>query len=208
MNTNNTLNINTHETDGDEILMAFADAGSGADLSEWATRHPAHARDLARFAADRWSETATPVALSLAELRAVARLQAVGRGVVGQCQNEAAPLTSLMAAARERGLEFSALAARCEIPFAVLVKLHRRLIAPASVPAALVQRLADAVGRGADEVAAYLRQPPTLALGASYRADDAPQVGEPETFADALAADAETTDAQKARWRGDDGGAH
>jgi hypothetical protein len=49
------------------------------------------------------------------------------------------------------------------------------------------------------ELQAYLSQPPALAAGASYRADDAPEVAV-ETFAGALAADPETTGAMRTRW--------
>ena len=112
----------------------------------------------------------------------------------------AATVRSLVAVAAARGLDAQAVATKLDIPFALFFKLHRRLIAPDSIPQQFLTALADTLGRQADEIAAYLRQPATLAAGSSYRSDDTPTVGEQETFAVALATDPEATDAQKAQW--------
>jgi hypothetical protein len=69
-----------------------------------------------------------------------------------------------------------------------------------SLPAALIAALAQSLARTENEVAAYLRQPPTLARGASYKAASAPAVGVQEEFAPALARDPDLTNAGRARW--------
>jgi hypothetical protein len=51
-----------------------------------------------------------------------------------------------------------------------------------------------------DEVESYLRQPPTLAASASYKADEMPAIGTQEDFAASLAQDTDLTQAQRARW--------
>jgi hypothetical protein len=188
---------------GDEVMIAFAEAGTTANAADWMRRHPEFAGEIARYAADRWVGEPTGVA----DAEAVARLRAIGRETVRSCRVQAgsaaaaaAPLASLIAAAKVRGLDPQALAAQLEVPYALLFKLHRRLIAPASVPRNLVRSLAESLGRTADEITAYLRQPATLAYGASYRADDAPTVGGQESFADALRSDPEATDAQRVKW--------
>lgn len=200
-NTNNLI----HADDADEVLVAFAQAGPGADLAEWASRHPRHARDLARVAADRcWPESNS----ALADDAAADRLKSVGLATLRACrpqmaaavQSQAAPLTSLLDAAKARGLDMEALAARLSLTEQYVVKLHRRLFAPASLPKSLVRNLADTLGRAMDDVSAYLAQPPRLAAGASYRADSAPAVGEQEDFAATLRADAELTDEQRAAY--------
>ena len=51
-------------------------------------------------------------------------------------------------------------------------------------------------------VSPVFAQPPALAAGASYRADAAPRVAAPQSFAEALADDPETTDAMRRAWSG------
>jgi hypothetical protein len=200
--------IHNFELNGDEVLTAFART-DGANLTEWMNRYPAQARELARFAAERWSgEEKTP-----AKPEAVARIREIGLASLQARRNAAAEvvtfsaggaLTNLVAAATAKGLDAEAVAAKLQVPYALFFKLHRRLIAAESVPASFVRSLADAIGRTADEVSAYLRQPPTLAAGASYRADDTPTVGAQEDFAAALRSDPEATDAQISRWLGEE----
>jgi hypothetical protein len=194
---NTTVNVN--ESDRDEALVAFAQAG-GKDLAEWSRRYPAFAGDLARYAAERWAaaESAPADAAAVAHVRQLG-LEAVRR-LRAAAPATAPALTSLLAAATARGLDAEAVAAKLDVPYALFFKLHRRLIAPDSVPAKFIAALAETVGRTADEISSYLRQPATLAVGASYRADDAPTVGVQESFADALKADPEATEAQQARW--------
>jgi hypothetical protein len=192
--------VNINESDRDEALIAFAQAG-GKDLAEWSRRYPALAGDFARYAAERWvgADKAAP-----SDVTAVAHIRQIGLETMRRLRpataTVAAPLTSLLAAATARGLDAEAVAATLDVPYALFFKLHRRLIAPDSVPAKFVASLAETVGRTADEIAGYLRQPPALAAAASYRADDTPTVGAQESFADALRADPEATDAQQVRW--------
>lgn len=197
---------------GDEVLIAFAEATPGeANLTDWMSRYPAHARDLARFAAERWSGGESTAAAE--DAAQTARIRDIGLSVVRSCRGVSAtastattaatakPIKSLLVAARERGMEADTVAAALDMPVALFWKLHRRLIAPDSIPRNLVASLAETLNRAADDVAAYLRQPPTLAAGASYRSDDAPRVSSArEDFADALRSDPETTDAGCARW--------
>jgi hypothetical protein len=196
-------NILTDDAAADEVLVAFAEAGPSASVAEWASRHPRFARDFARLAADRWAGDGA----ALADAAAAQRLAAVGLATLRACrpqmaaqaaQSEVIAFSSLLDAAAARGLDIDALAARLSLTEQYVVKLHRRLFAPDSLPRTLVQNLADAVGRATADVAAYLAMPPRLAAGASYRADGAPSVGEQEDFAATLKADPELTDAQRA----------
>jgi hypothetical protein len=192
-----------HNGSGDAVLTEFAQTPN-ANLTEWMNRYPAHARELARFAAEDWagenakeSDTTTATVTRLKEI-GLASLRA--RRTAGTVTVAAGTFSSLTAAVAAQGLDAETVAAKLQIPYALFFKLHRRLISPDSVPAAFVRSLADAINRTADEVSAYLRQPPTLAAGASYRADDTPTVGPQEDFAIALRSDPESTDAQVARW--------
>ncbi|MBC8102436.1 MAG: hypothetical protein H7Z41_07590 [Cytophagales bacterium] len=198
------------DADRDAVLTAFTQertlTGGAAALSEWMERYPDQARDLARLAAQTWAgedhEPAAP--------ETEARFRSIGLAALRACRPEpkraevitfsTAPMTSLLAAAKAAGGNADTVASALDLPIALFWKLHRRLIAPDSLPLALTTLLADAVHRTLDEVTAYLRMPPQIAAGASFRSDDAPKVGEPESFESALQAEPEVTDAQRARW--------
>ncbi|MES2463821.1 MAG: hypothetical protein V4671_24900 [Armatimonadota bacterium] len=206
---NPSVNYKGQDEETDAVLTAFAQAQSapsGASLSEWTARYPAQARDLARLAAQSWAgddrETALP--------ESVSRCHAIGLTALRAFRPEpkraevitfsAAPMTSLLAAAEAAGKDADTVASLLDLPSALFWKLHRRLISPDSVPRSLVAALADSVNRTMDEVASYLRMPPQMATGASFRSDNAPSVGQQESFEEALQAEPETTEASSRRW--------
>ena len=108
-------------------------------------------------------------------------------------------MESLLQAAQERGFSRQSLAARLLLPDTLVLKLHRRLIQAASIPAELVEKLADALGRTANELTDYFKQPAQMPLAASFRSDATPQA-QTETFGDALQSDPDATAAHKAAW--------
>lgn len=209
---------NGQDEEADAVLTAFVQAQaapSGASLPEWAARYPSQARDLARLASQAWTGEERETAVS----DSAARYRSIGLAALRTYRAEpktaevvtfsasAAPMTGLLAAAESAGRGADDVASLLELPSALFWKLHRRLIAPDSVPRALIASLADAVGRTTDEVAAYLRMPPQMAAGASFRSDDTPSVGQQESFEEALQTDPEATDASRRRWlRGGDAG--
>jgi hypothetical protein len=135
---------------------------------------------------------------------AQSRFQAIGLAALAAHRPDlrpaATPLTSLLAAVKAAGLTPDEAAQKLDLPVALFWKLHRRLLAPDSVPRALIAALADVVDRTREDIAAFLRMPPQLAAGASYRADAAPVVGAQEAFADALNTEPEATPEQRRRW--------
>ncbi len=209
---NPSVNYILQDEESDAVLTAFAQAqaaSGGAKLSEWTARYPDQARDLARLAAQTWAGEESTAAGDNA-----ARCRSIALAALRACRPEpkpapvitfsAGPMTSLLAAAESAGKEADDIASLLDLPSALFWKLHRRLIAPDSVPRSLITALADSINRTADEVAAYLRMPPQMAAGASFRSDDAPSVGQQESFEDALKAEIEVTDAQQRRWLRDD----
>jgi hypothetical protein len=187
----------------DEIMLEFAEAFEQSHtplvVRDWMERYPEQARTIAQMA----SEAQFPVP-SGNPTPSLERIRQIGLDALRARKMATTPtspvLKSLLDAAFTQGFDAAGAAATLEIPFGVFVKLHRRLISPDSVPAAFLSRLADTVGRTVDDVSMYLRQPPTLAVGASYRADETPTVGEQESFAEALRSDPEATTAQQQRW--------
>ena len=168
-------NLKERESDLDEVFARFSD-------------HPLSYETL------RLPEGGEP---ERAGWLSESRVRELGLGVVSERRPA---LTSLVSAVRAQGLDLETAAQTLDAPEGLLWKLHRRLIAFETIPQAFVARLAESVRRSAEEMSDYLRQPPTLAVGASYRADTAPET-RVESFRDALASDDETTDAMLARWR-------
>lgn len=205
----NHTNVQDEETDA--VLTAFAQAQAmpgGAALGEWTARHPAQARDFARLAAQAWAgrEIEAPApsvashyqSIGLAALRAY-RPEPKPAEVITFSANMA-PITSLLAVAEGAGKDADSIASLLDLPSALFWKLHRRLIAPDSVPQTVIASLANAVNRTVDDVASYLRMPPQLAAGASFRSDDTPSAGQQESFEDALQNEPDLTEAQRSRW--------
>lgn len=203
----------THE-EIDAVLMEFADAQQAGDhkgtLAQWSARYPALARDFGRITEQNWSKAANQTAQTETMASSAARFRDIGRAALlaarpaaaQAAQTEAAPLTSLLHAAQERGLTRQTLAAQLQLPDTLVLKLHRRLINAATVPVRLVEQIAGAVGRTTSEITAYLQQPAQMPLAASFRSDSTPQA-QTESFGHALQSDPDATPAHKAVWLDD-----
>lgn len=197
MNTQATIAENLN-TDADAIVAAFVDAleKGGVSVAEWSGRYPQFGRDFARIAAQSFGggavgeDSATTDRLQRVAQSALLKYKAAYLGVQ--------PLVSLVD--KERGVTAANLAKATLLPLPLVAKLNQRLFTAASVPAALIGRVADAIGRTTDEVIAFLAGPPMLARSAAYRADDAPVVGTQEDFQAALLADDSVSPEAKAAY--------
>ncbi|MGC4046405.1 MAG: hypothetical protein QM758_21655 [Armatimonas sp.] len=174
------------DNEGDAIAVAFVQ-DTERDLASWATRHPEHARTFALLSANEYFPKAADEHSRVREL-----------GLSALAAHRPA-LTNMLQAVKAQGMDMEEAAEELMLPEGMFLKLHRRLVLLESVPAALIGRLAETLRRSADEVRSYLAQPPMLAAGASYRADETPETVL-ESFADALGSDPETTDAMRECW--------
>lgn len=197
--------------DVNAVIAAYvdaADAPGGTRLADWLRRYPAHTQALMDFAL-YWHtvKCEDPFVQDdpAAEAAFMRRAAEVARRMQSQQAEQSQPvqpaIVSIVQAAKERGLSTPELARALGVGPAEVVKLNQRLFRAASLPKALVARLAEALGRSVEQVAAYLRMPPTLSAQASYKADAAPRVGEQVDFLDAVAASHGMTPEQKAYWR-------
>ena len=78
-------------------------------------------------------------------------------------------------------------AVKLGIKTAVIVQLRDRTVELASIPSIFLDRLAEALGTGIDQVSAYLSEPRTLAAGASYKSDGKPATGQQMKLSDVMA---------------------
>ncbi|MBC8142985.1 MAG: hypothetical protein H7Y38_16295 [Armatimonadetes bacterium] len=181
MNPNPTLDAQND----DALLTAFAQdvETAAATVADWSRRYPTLGGDFARVATDTFAG-ATP------EVAPDDRLQAVLMNALRKQKGAylgASAIVSLVD--KERGITAARIAQTIALPLPYVAKLNQRLFRIATLPARLLERLADAVERSVEDVTAYLSQPPTLARGAAYRSDDAPTVADAEDFVAALRAD-------------------
>jgi hypothetical protein len=194
------------------------DAGEAARvarnvLTEFMRRYPHAADALADFAAtasiienspDTEGQTESE---SLAEeesivrrgMETAARLLAAHR--TSLIPEETAPLTGLRKEGEARGLTIQALASATHLTVPMLVKLDRRLIRFASIPRQAIERIGAELGRSFETVAAYLQGDSQFASQASFRADAAPQMPDPQDFFDAIETDLTMSEKQKDEWR-------
>lgn len=172
-------------------------------LTDWIMRYPDNAEDLIRWSAD------APVmdyAESLPEdARADAHSLAIGKQVLQDLRSRmnpsvTRPLASLKETAHNAGMNLRTLASRLGLGLPLIMKLEYRHLRVTSLPASLIQQIAETLQVSGDQVRAYLSQSPTLAPGASYKSDTVPQVSDQEAFAQAVRACSDMSDDQKARW--------
>ena len=174
----------------DTILIEFASTPT-AQVADWAARYPAQAREFAYVAAERAFPTPDTDAT---------HTQTLGLSVLREKRVAySATFASLKSVAEAKGHTAESLAAALKLPLGLFWKLHRRLVSFETIPQALISQLAETLDRSVDELARYLRQPPKLAAGASYRSDSAPQAIQ-ESFASALGNDPDTTDEMRQSW--------
>jgi hypothetical protein len=190
----------------DAFVASAADPGD-ASLADWIRRYPQYERELTEFAAS-WSLMRSlppaPDAEQVDEETLVLRGMSVVQNLLHRQQTAAVaaavPFESLLAEAQSHGLEPAHLAQATGLGVAALAKLERRLIRFGSIPREAIERLAAAVQRGTDAVAAYLQGSPQFAAAAAHRAEQAPQLAEQEDFFEAVRADPTMTEEQRAAW--------
>jgi transcriptional regulator with XRE-family HTH domain len=197
------------QTEKREQDMLFADwsedrqTATPKPLADWIAAYPDHAAELVRWAVE--APVIDCVEQTPADPAADARVLAIGRQVIAEMraqQRAAAParLESLLQAAKQHGLTLKTLAERIGVGPSTVAKLQQRHFRPASLPAELIRRVADALQVTADQVRDYLRQPPTLSASASYKSADVPRTTTQEDFAQAIHNCLDMTEEQKSFW--------
>ncbi len=179
-------------------------------LAEFMQRYPQFAGELMDYAATASIIENSPATASDAEqedvivrrgMDTVARLLANNRSMKNLSE-QVASLAGLRKEAEERGLTIQSLAGATDLSVPIVVKLDRRLIRFASIPRQAIERIAGALGRTTEAVAAYLSAgDPQFAAGAHFLAETAPQMPDQQDFYDAVETDLTMSDEQKRVWR-------
>lgn len=188
-----------------EVLEGYAiAAGSSAGhdqqiLREWMEKYPQFVAPLMDFAAARAiAQFAPEVELSADE---EARYQAIGlknlRAVLNERAAQQPALQSLTDAAKAKGLNRSKFAAALGLSVSLVQYLEKRRLDFASIPKAVVAKMAEVLQTSEDAIAGYLNQPPNFAPGASYKTNARPEEMQPKSFAEAVHEDQQLSAEEK-----------
>lgn len=186
---------------------AAAAAPAGTDLAAFVEAHPDQRGEIIDYAAYKFvfehGAVYNPDCLTPeSEERLLTRAQAM-REIRRAASRVMAPaMTNLVDAAKQRELSVPVLAARLRLSPLEVTKLNQRLFVPESLPAALVRRLAEAIGQTREAVTVYLRLPPTLAAQASYKAEAAPRIVDQADFVEAVESSRALSPDDRAYWLG------
>ena len=202
----------------DDVLDAFLATGapSATALREFIQRYPQFQHELTQFAASWQLSEALPMSPDVQQVsdemivkrgfRAVNELlsgrefQVQPAGVpVGSVAQP--PVRSLLDEARAQGLRPRQFAAAVGMGESLLAKLDRGLIRFTSIPREAMESIAEALHRDLASIQSYLEaRTPSVAPMAAFKAEQAPEVGQPEDFASAVETDATMSAEQRQRW--------
>lgn len=189
-----------------DALVASEAGPHGPLLDDWIRRYPDYAQELTEFAAG-WSLMRSlppaPGTREVSEETLVRRGLGIVHDLLARQERAASiepPIAGLLEAGRARGLAPRQLAQATGLGDSLLRKLDRRLIRYASIPREAIEAIATALQREIETVARYLQQGPTFAAAARHRAEQAPQLAEPEDFFSAVRADPTLGEDRREHW--------
>lgn len=202
------MNEQISEVSLEDVLEGYAvatpDPSDLAALRSWIARYPQYASELMEFAGNRslFQFLPEPEVSSAEEERFISEGLAFAKRLAAQSTraavDESAPVSSIVKAGQQLGLKVIQLAADTGLSVGLVMMLEQRLITFASIPQAVVGRVATALRRSEESVAAYLRQPASMAPNASYKSQSQPKLTSQQEFADAVRDDRVLSAEQKA----------
>jgi len=188
----------------EEVLEEYAVATPAGNnlkvLRDTAENHPEFAGELADFAAARAVARHAPEEELTVEEETRARESAVTnfRLLLDSPAFSSTPaLESLTEAAKKQGLNRSKFAAALGLSVSLVQYLEKRRLDFATIPKAVIKKIAGALQMGEETISGYLNRPPDLLTNASFKTADRPGELKPKTFAEAVREDQTLTSAEK-----------
>lgn len=180
----------------EEVLLAFSvePTHDRETLERYLTDYPEHARALVACSIELMVDVTRSVETVATSDNAVDRAWQRFQSVVSQPEEVSVlnPFATLNPAA------FKSLAKKLGINNLLLIRLRDRAIIAATIPRRFVQRLASELGATTDAVMDYLRSPPAMVSGHSFRSTVKPAVTEQISFEKAVETSQLTPDQQDA----------
>ncbi len=178
-----------------DVLEEYAAAApSGNDsviLRRMTKEYPQFSAELEDFAAARAVVRFAPEAeISASE---EARYQEIGlqnlRAVLSEAATHQSALQSLTDAAKAKGMNRSRFASNLGLSVSLVQYLEKRRLDFASIPKAVISKIAEVLGTGEESIAHYLNQSLTPATDASFKTNERPEELQPKSFAEAVRED-------------------
>ena len=181
-----------------EVLEGYAiDTPEGNDqetLRRWMERHPEFAEELMDFAAAR----AYVRNVDEGPLPDEERYAAIGLNVLKSVLGtEVTALNSLTEVAEAKGWKKPEFARKLGLSMSLLMYLEKRRVTIATVPKAIVAKIAELLETSEREIGAYLLQPPSMAGEASFKSQTRPEEERQKDFADAVREDQSLSPGEK-----------
>lgn len=199
-------NIKT-EINPDELFYEFHEDRSSEEpktLKEWIADYPAQKEELVTWAVGlselNYAESAPPDPVADARtleigMRALSRMKYRTKTEVA-----AAPIVSLLEAARLQGMDPKQFAERLNLDKPMVTKLNQKLMQVVTIPSTLIQKIAEELKVGVQQVQDYLNRPSTLASGVSYRSETKPEIGSQQPFSEAIRSSLTLSEERKTYW--------
>lgn len=188
------------------VLEEYALATEGENdqqiLRQMIEKYPQFAAPLMDFAAARALAKYAPEPEMPAE--DAARYQKMGLENLRRVLSESAAakqtaLQSLTDAAKAKGLNRSKFASALGLSVSLVQYLEKRRLDFASIPKAVIAKVAQVLETGEELVANYLNQPPVATANASFKANERPEELKPKSFAEAVREDQQLSAEEKKR---------
>ena len=171
--------------DEEEVLLAFSvePKHDRVTLEYYLSQYPEHALALVDCSIELMmnaSRTSEDVQISSDQVVDQAWRQFQAAMGLAQGTANANPFAQLSPTA------FKSMAKRLDISNLFLIRVRDRAIDASTIPGRFVQQLATELGATADAVSAYLRNPPAMVSGLSFRSNVKPEVAAQISFEQAV----------------------
>ena len=176
----------------EEYALVTGDKNDQQILRQMIEKYPQFAAPLTDFAAARALANYAPEPEISAE--DAARYQKMGLESLRRVLSESATakqtaLQSLTDAAKAKGLNRPKFASALGLSVSLVQYLEKRRLDFASIPKAVITKIAQVLETGEELVATYLNQSPVATENASFKANDRPEELKPKSFAEAVRED-------------------
>lgn len=168
----------------EEVLLAFAvePIHNRKTLEHYLGEYPEHANALVDCSIELMVDATRGDEVALTSEAVVDQAWQIFQATVGQPAGGSiiSPFTAL------NPTDFKSLARKLDINNLLLVRLRDRAINVATIPQRFIQALATELGATVETVMAYLRNPPAMVSGHSFKSDMKPAVTEQISFEKAV----------------------
>lgn len=180
----------------EEVLLAFAvePIHNRKTLEHYLGEYPEHANALVDCSIELMVDATRGDEVALTSEAVVDQAWQIFQATVGQPAGGS--IISLFTTLNPT--DFKSLARKLDINNLLLVRLRDRAINAATIPQRLIQALATELGATVETVMAYLRNPPAMVSGHSFKSDMKPAVTEQISFEKAVETSQLTPDQQEA----------